>query len=326
LKAIHYTKYGSPDVLQLKEVDNPIPKDKEVLVKVYAASVNSWDWDLLRGKPFIARLDGILKPKYKVLGADIAGIVEAVGNKVTQFQIGDEVFGDVSGCNWGGFAQYVCADEKAMALKSPNMTFDEAAATSQAAVLALQGLRQGKLNKGQKVLINGAGGGVGTIAIQIAKSYGTEVTAVDQAEKLDMLRSIGADHVIDYKTEHFITYEQRYDLILDVWASRSIFEYKRILNPNGNYVMIGGATSRIFQLMLLGSWISKSANVTMGLLMHKPNKEDLNELNRLFEAGKIAPIIDRRYPLSETADAFRYFGTGRTQGKIVITMGLDKYN
>jgi NADPH:quinone reductase-like Zn-dependent oxidoreductase len=324
LKAIHYTKYGSPDMLQLKEVDNPIPKDKEVLVKVYAASVNSWDWDLLRGKPFIARLDGILKPKYKVLGADIAGIVEAVGNNVTQFQIGDEVFGDVSGCNWGGFAQYVCADEKAMALKSPNMTFDEAAATSQAAVLALQGLRQGKLYKGQKVLINGAGGGVGTIAIQIAKSYGTEVTAVDQAEKLDMLRSIGADHVIDYKTEHFTTYEQRYDLILDVWASRSIFEYKRILNPNGNYVMIGGATTRIFQLMLLGSWISKSANVTMGLLMHKPNKEDLNELNRLFEAGKVAPIIDRRYPLSETADAFRYFGTGRTQGKIVITMGLDK--
>ncbi len=324
MKAIYYTKYGSPDVLELKEMDKPIPKDREVLVKVYAASINSWDWDLLRGKPFIARLDGMLKPKYKVLGADIAGIVEAIGNNVTQFQIGDEVFGDISGCSWGGFAQYVCADENALAMKSPNMTFDEAAATSQAAVLALQGLRQGKLSKGQKVLINGAGGGVGTIAIQIAKSYGTEVTAVDQADKLDMLRSIGADHVIDYKTEPFTTYEQRYDLILDAWASRSIFEYKRILNPNGHYVMIGGATSRIIQLILLGHWISKSANVTMGLLMHKPNKEDLNELNRLFEAGKVAPIIDRRYPLSETADAFRYFGTGRTQGKIVITMGLDK--
>lgn len=324
MKAIYYTKYGSLDELKFIEVDKPVPKDNEVLVKVYAASINSWDWDLLRGKPFLARLDGILKPKYKVLGADIAGIVEAVGNKVTQYQIGDEVFGDLSGCSWGGFAEFVCADENALALKSPNMTFVEAAATPQAAVLALQGLRQGKLRNGQKVLINGAGGGVGTFAIQIAKSAGAEVTSVDRAEKLDLLSSIGADHVIDYKSEPFTRNEQRYDLILDVWASRSLFEYKRILNPNGNYVMIGGATARIFQLMLLGSWISKSADVTMGLLMHKPNKEDLNELNRLFDAGKIAPIIDRRYPLSKTADAFRYFGTGRTQGKIVITRGHDK--
>jgi NADPH:quinone reductase-like Zn-dependent oxidoreductase len=321
MKAMIYYKYGSPDDLELIEVEKPHPKDNEVLIKIHAASVNSWDWDLIRGKPFIVRFEGLLKPKYKILGADIAGLVEAIGRNVTQLKPGDAVFGDISGCGWGGFAEYVCVPEHVLALKSARMTFEEAAAVPQAAVLALQGLHvNGLIHRGQKVLINGAGGGLGTFAVQIAKSFGAEVTGVDTTRKLDMIRSIGADHVIDFTQEDFTKNGQRYDLIVDAVASRSIFDYKRALSSNGKYVMVGGSTARIFQLMLLGPLISMTTSKKMGLLMHKPNNKDLNVMNELFESGKVVSVIDRCYPLSEVAEALRYYGEGNVQGKVVITV------
>ncbi len=319
MKAVAYTTYGLPEVLQLKEVEKPTPKDHEVLIRIGAASVNSWDWDLLRGKPWYARLGGLLKPKYSILGADVAGTIEAVGIQVTQFQPGDEVFGDISGCSWGGFAEYVCADEKALALKSPHMTFEQAAAVPQAAVLALQGLRMGGLIQArQKVLINGAGGGVGTFAIQMAKSWGAEVTGVDKGGKLDRLRSIGADHVIDYTQEDFTRNGQQYDLILDVVALRSLFDHMRALTPKGIYVLVGGTTSAIFQTLLLGSWMAPLRNRKLCILVHKPNPTDLKEINRFFETGQVVPVIDKCYPLPETAEAIRYLGEGHAQGKVVI--------
>jgi NADPH:quinone reductase-like Zn-dependent oxidoreductase len=321
MRAIVYTKYGTTDVLKLEEIEKPAPKGNEVLIKLHAASVNSWDWELLRGKPFLARLGGLLKPKYKILGADIAGRVEATGKDVKGFHPGDEVFGDISGCGWGGFAEYVCAREDALSLKPADMTFEEAAAIPQAAVLALQGLRdQGQIRKGYKVLINGAGGGVGTFAVQIAKLYGAEVTGVDDARKLEMLRSIGADHVIDYKQEDFTQNGHRYDLILDVAGYRSIFDCKRALSPKGTYVMIGGSTARIFQAMLVGPLITLTKSKKIAILLHKPNCMDQNVLKELYEAGKVLPVIDRRYPLSETAEALRYLGEGRAKGKIVVHM------
>jgi NADPH:quinone reductase-like Zn-dependent oxidoreductase len=319
MKAIVYTEYGSPDVLELKEVEKPTPKDDEVLVKVHAVSVNSWDMGLLRGKPFANRLMfGLLKPK-KTLGCDIAGEIEAIGRNVKQFKPDDEVFGDISGGNWGGFAEYACASENALVLKPASMTFEEAAAIPQAAVLALQGLRKGQIQKGQKVLINGAGGGAGTFAIQIAKSFGAEITGVDSTEKLDMMRSIGADHVIDYTKEDFTINEQSYDLILDVVTYRSILDYRRVLNPNGIYVMLGGGSwARVFQTMLLGPLISMTGSKKMGILIHRPNTGDLDSLIKLIETGKVKPIIDKIYPLSNAAEALRYFEEGHAKGKVVI--------
>ncbi len=321
MKAIVCTKYGSPDVLQLKEVEKPTPKDNEVLVKVHAASVNDWDWGLLRGKPFMNRLlFGLLKPKNTIFGCDIAGRVEAVGRNAKQFQPGDEVFGDLSGGGFGGFAEYVCARENALVMKPASMTFEEVAAVPQAAVLALTGLRyKGQIKPEQKVLINGAGGGMGTFAIQIAKSFGAEVTGVDSTRKLDLMRSIGADHVIDYTKEDFTKNGQCYDLILDNVVSRSIFDIKRVLSPKGIYVMVGGSMARFFQIMFLGLWISMLGSKKIGILAHKPNK-DLAFIIELFEAGKVAPVIDRCYPLKEVAEALRYFGKGHAKGKIVITL------
>jgi len=321
MKAIVYTKYGLPDVLEFKEVEKPIPKDNEVLVKVHAASINDWDWGLLRGTPFMNRLFfGFLKPNTTILGSDIAGRVEAVGRNVRRFQSGDEVFGDLSGCGFGGFAEYVCARENALALKPPRMTFESAAAVPQAAVLALQGLRdKGQIQPGQKVLINGAGGGAGTFAVQIAKSFGAEVTGVDSTRKLDIMRSIGADHVIDYTVEDFTKSGQRYDWILDFAAHHSIFDYYRALRPRGIYVMAGGSTVRLFQALLLAPLISITTSKKMGILMHKPNK-DLVFIEELFKAGKVRPVIDKRYPLGEVAEALRYFGKGHARGKIVITV------
>jgi len=322
MKAVVYEKFGSTDVLNVREIEKPTPRDNEVLIKVHAASINSWDWDLLRGKPFLTRLDGgLLKPKFKILGADISGQIVAIGSKVKQLQIGNEVFGDLSGCRWGGFAEYVCADENVLALKPAHMPYDEAASIPQAAVLALQGLHYGgKIQKGQKILINGAGGGVGTFAIQMAKSFGAEVTAVDKAEKRDIMLAVGADHVIDYIQENFTQHGQRYDLILDVIATRSIIDYMRILDSKGTYVMVGGSTARILQLALLGPLISRITAKKMGILIHKPNKQDLNDINGLYESGSIKPIIDKHFPLHEVADALRYYGEGQTRGKIVITM------
>ncbi len=321
MKAVVFEKYGNPDVLEVREVAKPTPKPDEVLIKVQAASVNSWDWELLRGTPFANRMMfGLLRPKkINILGCDIAGRVEAVGVEVKQFQPGDEVFGDLSGGGWGGFTEYVCARESELALKPAGMSFEQAASIPQAGLLALQGLDyNGPIEPGQKILMNGAGGGVGSFAIQIAKSRGAEVTGVDHTLKLDVMRSVGADHVIDYTKEDFTRSGKQYDLILDVAGYRSTFDYKRALSPKGAYAMIGGAMTRVFQILFLGRWFSMTENKKMGLLLHKPNK-GLATMSELFEAGKIIPVIDRRYPLSEVADALRYFGEGRVKGKIIIT-------
>ncbi len=320
MKAIVYTKYGPPDVLQLKEIEKTTPNDDEVLIKVQAASANAADWHDMRGKPFFIRLmgGGLLKPKNKRLGIDIAGRIEAVGRNVKQFRPGDEVFG----FSQGGFAEYVCAHENSLALKPTSTTFEEAAAVPVAALTALQGLRdKGKIQPGQKALINGASGGVGTFAVQIAKSFGAEVTAVCSTRNLDMVRSIGADQVIDYTQEDFTKSGQRYDLILAVNGYHPISAYKRALSSRGIYVMAGGAMAQFFQVMFLGPWISMTGSKKMGFMgVAKPNKEDLDYLKELIEAGKVAPVIDRHYTLSEVAEAIRYLEEGHAKGKVVITV------
>jgi NADPH:quinone reductase-like Zn-dependent oxidoreductase len=326
MKAIVYTKYGPPDVLNLEEVQKPTPKDDEVLVKVHAASANAADWHLMRADPFLVRLMGfgLLKPKNGLLGADIAGRVEAVGRNVTQFQPGDEVFGDLSGSGFGGFAEYVCATEDALALKPANVSFEEAAAVPLAAVTALQGLRyKGQIQPGQKVLINGASGGVGTFAVQIAKSFGAEVTGVCSTSKLDMVRSIGADHVIDYTQEDFTKNGQQYDLILAANGYHPISDYRRALSPEGTYVMTGGSGAQMLQAMTLGPIMSMTGSKKMGYLSMKQNKEDLVFMKELLEDGKITPVIDRAYPLSEIPEAIRYLEEGHATGKVVITVAHD---
>jgi NADPH:quinone reductase-like Zn-dependent oxidoreductase len=320
LKAITYTEYGSPDVLKLEEVEKPTPKDNEVLIKVFAVSLNDWDLDLLKGSSFVTRLSfGFKKPIKSILGSDVAGIIEAVGKDVTKFKQGDEVYGDLSG-DWGGFAEYVCARENQLSIKPSSMTFEEAAAIPQAAMLAIQGLYdKGKIQSGQKILINGAGGGVGTFAIQIAKLYDAEVTGVDNTGKLDMLRSLGFDHVIDYTQEDFTKNKQHYDLILDVKTNRSIFKYTRKLLPNGTYVTVGGKLGKLLQAFLLGQIISKFSHKKVCVVDLKPNK-DLAYMNELFEAGKIKPIIHETYKLEEVPEAFRILSKGVHNGKIVITI------
>ena len=319
MKAIVYHKYGSPDVLKLEEVQKPTPRADEVLIEIRNASVNASDWEFLTGSPLYTRFWGPLKPKYKILGSDIAGRVEVVGGNIKQFQPGDEVFGDILG-HWGGFAEYVCAPEKALTLKPASMPFEEAASLPQAAVVAIQGLRdKGRIQAGQKVLINGAGGGAGSFAVQIAKSFGAEVTGVDSTSKLDLMRSLGADQVIDYTQEGYSKTGQYYDLILDLVGSRSIFDNKRALSPRGIYVMVGGSMARIFQGLLVGAWISMTGSKKMGILGAKANK-DLDFLIALLETGKVKPIIDRSYPLSEVPAALRYLGEGQARGKVVITV------
>jgi NADPH:quinone reductase-like Zn-dependent oxidoreductase len=293
----------------------------EVLERVHAASVNSWDRDLVSGKPYYARLGGFLKPQHPILGADIAGRVEAVGRDVTLFQPGDEVYGDLSGCGWGGFAEYVAAREDALGPKPESLTYEQAAAAPQAAVLALQGLRdKGQLEAGQSVLINGAGGGVGTYGVQLAKSFDAEVTGVDSAPKLDRLLSLGADQVIDFTQQDFTRLGTQHDLILDVVGRRSIFDHAHALHPGGRYVMIGGSTGRLLQTLTAGSVISVAGRKNMGILAHKPNRDDLAYLTELFDAGTLVSVIDRTFPLAEVPDALRYFGTGQVKGKVVITV------
>ena len=329
MKAIVYTQYGSPDVLQLKEVEKPTPRDNEVLLKVYATSVNAGDLHVLRADPFLIRLMGygLLKPKNKILGAAIAGRIEAIGGNVKQFQPGDDVFGDLSESGKrGGFAEYVCASADALVLKPSRLSFEEAAAVPVAAVTALQGLRdKGHIQAGQKVLINGASGGVGTFAVQIAKSFGAEVTAVCSTSNVDAARSMGADHVIDYTKEDFTQNGQHYDLIVAANGNRSISEYKRALRPNGTYVVTGGSKKQTYQAMLLGPWISMTGTKKMGNLMAKPNTKDLGFVKELLEAGKVIPVIDRCYPLSETAEALRYLEAGRARGKVVITVDQNTH-
>ena len=322
MKAIVYKKYGPPDVLKLEEVQKPIPKDNEVLIKVHAASVNAVDWHLLRGDPFLLRLiSGLLKPKNQILGADIAGQVEAVGRNVKQFQPGDEVFGDISGCGFGAFAEYVSVSENALALKPANISFEEAAAVPFAAVTALQGLRdKGQIQTGQKVLINGASGGVGTFAVQIAKSFGAEVTGVCSTRNLEMVSSIGADQVIDYTQEDFTQNGQRYGLIIAANGYHPISDYKRVLSPKGIYVCTGGSMAQLFQSMLLGPWMSMTGSKKMGNMMAKPNKKDLVFMKELLEAGKVVPVIDKRYTLIEVPEAIGYLEEGHARGKVVITV------
>jgi NADPH:quinone reductase-like Zn-dependent oxidoreductase len=325
MRAIVYHRYGSPDVLKLEEVEKPTPKDDEVLVKVHAASVNALDWHLLRADPFLARLNmGLIKPKHQILGADVAGRVESVGRNVKQLRPGDEVFGDIFESGLGGFAEYVSAQEDAWVLKPANMTFDEVAAVPVAALTALQGLRdKGQIETGQKVLINGASGGVGTFAVQIAKAFGAEVTAVCSTRNVDMVRSLGADQVIDYTKEDFTKSGQQYDLILAVNGYHPIFDYKRALSPKGRYVMTGGTMAQFFQAIALGPVISTTGSKKMGNFLAKANHNDLLFIKELLEARKIVPVIDRRYPLSEVAEAIRYVEEGHAKGKVVITVDQD---
>jgi NADPH:quinone reductase-like Zn-dependent oxidoreductase len=323
MKAIVYTEYGSPDVLQFREVAKPVPADDEVLVRVHAASVNAADWRLMRADPFLARLHtGLLKPtRFQILGTDIAGCVEAVGRNVSRFHPGDEVFGDMFASDFGGFAEYKCARESELVLKPANLSFEEAAAVPLAAVTALHGLRdKGKIQPGQKVLINGSSGGVGTFAVQIAKYFGAEVTAVCSTGKVEMARSLGADHVIDYTVEDFTRNGRQYDLILAANGDRSIFDYKRALSSHGTYVMVGGTTRQMFQALLLGPWISMVGSRKMGALSSMPSQQDLIFLKGLLEAGKIKPVLDKVYPLSQVADAIGYVEAGHAAGKVVISM------
>ena len=321
MKATWQTQYGSPDVLQLVDVPKPTPADGEVLVKVQAASVHAGDWHLMRGTPFLIRLmfGGIFKPTINILGSDLAGQVEAVGKEVTQFQPGDEVFGNLSESGWGAFAQYVCAPTDALQPKPANVTFEEAAAVPTSAVVALQALRDcGQIQSGQQVLINGASGGVGSFAVQIAKIYGAEVTAVCRTEKMEMVRSLHPDHIIDYTQQSVIQVGQQYDLILDTAAYRSVLDYQQVLSPEGAYVLVGGSTARFFQVMLFGSLLSKILHRKMTALAMKVNPNDLAIVKDWLEARKIAPCIDRSYPLREVPEAIRYLEQRQVRGKVTI--------
>jgi len=322
MKAIVFKEYGSADVLHLEEVKIPIPKENEVLIKVHAASINDWDWQLLQGIPFINRMFfGLFKPtKVNILGCDVAGVIEAIGKNVTYFNVGDEVFGDLCESGFGSFAEYVCASEKAVLLKPANMTFEQAAAIPQAGVLALSSLNQKKPNwKGQKLLINGASGGSGTLTTQLAKIYGAEITGVCSTSKKDLLLALGVDHVIDYLQEDFTKNKQRYDLIIDVKGYHSVFDYKRVLKPGGRYIMQGGASSLANQVLTIGPLISLFTNKKISLLRLKPN-ENLALLVNYFNEGKIRPVIDKCFPLNETAKAMEYYGAKKARGKVIITV------
>lgn len=319
MKAIVYEKYGTPAVLHLEEVEKPTPKANEVLIKVRALSLNASDKEFLTGAPGYIRMWGMFKPKYKILGSDIAGVVEAVGKDVTQFKSGDEVFGDIM-YRWGGFAEYACATEDQLVLKPSARSFEEVATIPQSATVALQALRNmGKLKAGEHVLINGAGGGTGTFAIQLAKMMGAEVSAVDSTQKLEMMRGVGADHVIDYTKVDVTQGEKQYDLILDVVGYHSVFEYKRILKKEGRHVMCGGSLKLIFQMLFVGSLVNLLSKKKMRILAHKPNtKEDYAYILKLMEEGKIKAVIDQRYTLEETRTAMQYFCDGNALGKVII--------
>jgi len=320
MKAIVRETYGPPDVLHVEEVPLPTLRDGEVLVRVHAASANAGDWHLLRGTPLPFRLvAGLRTPKFKIIGTDVAGHVEAVGRNVTQFRPGDEVFGELSRCGFGAYAEFAAAPEKALTLKPTNLSYEEAATLPTAGCTALQGLRKGRIQRGQRVLINGASGGVGTFAVQIAKTFGTEVTGVCSARHVDVVRSIGADHVIDYTKSDFATHGQRYDLILAANGDRPIWDYKRALSANGSYVMSGGSNRQLTDVLLFGPLLSMG-HQKFGNLLVKPNQADLLVLKELCETGKVRPVIDRRFPLSEVPAAVRYVEDGHARGKVVVTV------
>jgi NADPH:quinone reductase-like Zn-dependent oxidoreductase len=321
MKAICLTKYGGPEVLQLEEVDRPEPKENEVLVKIYAAAINDYDWCLMRGKPYFYRLlFGLLKPKNRIPGMEMSGIIAARGKNATQFEVGDAVYGDISEFGFGTFAEYLCINEKALTPKPAAMSFPEAAATPHAATLALQGLVDiGNIQSKQKILINGAGGGVGTFALAIAKLYNAEVTGVDTGAKLTTMKAIGFDHVIDYKKNDFTRSNQQYDLILDTKTCRPIGDYLRALSPKGRYVTVGGHLKRLLQTLALKPFISLFSQKSVDILALKTNK-DLEYINTLFNDGKIKPIIDGPYALHEVPKLIQYFGEGKHTGKVVISL------
>lgn len=318
MRAVVRDVYGPPEVLRLEEVEKPVPKDGQVLIRVRAVSLNASDWEILTGNPLYGRIWGFFKPKVRVLGSDVAGIVEAVGPDVTEFQPGDAVYGDIFE-TWGGFAEWVCAPKDRLRHKPESMSFEQAAAIPQSAAIAVQGIcEKGRAQSGQKVLINGAGGGAGTFAIQIATVIGAEVTGVDNAQKLELMRSLGAAHVIDYAEEDFTKNGQRYDLILDLVGHHSVFDFKRALAPRGRYLVVGGPVKQFLGTLLFGSLISLFTRKKMGLLMLKVN-QGLNIIENHFASGAVVPSIDSTYPLSETPEALRCLGEGRAKGKLIIT-------
>jgi NADPH:quinone reductase-like Zn-dependent oxidoreductase len=318
VKAVVYTRYGPPGVLRLTDVGMPAPKDNEVLVKVHAVSLNASDWEMLQGKPLYSRIAGPFRPRHHILGSDIAGQVEAAGRNTTVFQPGDEVFADILS-HMGGFAEYVCVPESALARMPVGMTYEEAAALPQAGAIALQGIRdKGHVEPGRKVLINGAGGGAGMYAVQLAKLHGAEVTGVDNAEKLEFMRSLGADHVIDYTREDFTRNGRTYDLVLDLAGHHSAFAYKRSLAPGGRYLYVGGSMATLLQVLLIGPLTGRAAGTTIRLLAVRLGAQHLAPIVELCQAGRIATVIDRRYRLSEVPDALRYLGEGHAKGKVVI--------
>lgn len=319
MKAFVYREYGSPDVLRLEEVEKPIPGPKEVLLKVRAVSINASDWEFLTGRPVYTRSWGLFAPKFQILGSDVSGTVESLGPDAGEFSLGDEVVGDIL-YRWGGFAEYVTAPEASLHRKPQWMSFEEAATLPQAGLVALQGLRYlGGVQEGEQLLVNGGGGGAGTFAIQIGKSIGAEVTGVDSGEKLDTMRSIGADHVIDYSREDFTRSGKRYDFILDLVASHSIFGYLRSLKKNGIYGMVGGGVRHILQTLLLGPLLSRLTSRELGMFMARSN-EEMPALFELVKSGAVKPVIDARYALDQLPEALSYFGGGHAKGKVVITL------
>jgi NADPH:quinone reductase-like Zn-dependent oxidoreductase len=320
MKAVLYHQYGSSDVLELGEVEKPSPKPSQVLVKIKATALNSADAHLMSADPFVARFEsGLFSPKRKILGADIAGIVESVGSEVKTLKVGDEVFGDISSCGFGGLAEYVAVPETALVTKPANISFEEAAASGMAAGTALQGLRdKGKIQAGQQVIINGASGGVGTFAVQLAKYFGAEVTAVCSTKKIDLVRSLGADHVIDYTKENFTQSGKQFDLIFAANGYHPIADYKRALKPNGIYVMAGGRGKQLFEGLVLAPFASMGSGKTMTNVMAVPKQDDLRFIRDLLEICKIRPVIDKTYPLSQAKEAMRYLSEGHAAGKIIV--------
>jgi NADPH:quinone reductase-like Zn-dependent oxidoreductase len=320
MKAAVYTRYGPPEVVQITDVEKPVPKDNEVLIKVRAASLNPLDWHFMRGTPYAVRIiAGLRKPRFPGLGVDVAGQVEALGAKVSQFKLGDEVFGSCK----GAFAEYACASESVLVMKPANVTFEQAASVPVAAYTALQGLRdKGQIQAGQKVLVNGAAGGVGTFAVQIAKSFGADVTGVCSTRNLDKVRSIGADRVIDYTQEDFTKSAHRYDLFFDGVGNHSLSASRRVLNPKGIYVGAGGTTDNWTIRPLLRAItflvLSLVGNQKLLMVLAKPSKQDLIFMREHLESGKITPVIDRRYNLNEVPDAIRYLELGHARGKVII--------
>lgn len=320
MQAMVYTEYGLPEVLRLQDVPKPVPTDDEVLIQIHAVSVNGSDRENLIGSPLYARIGGLRRPRRQILGSDIAGTVEMVGKNIKDVHVGDEVFGEIPGYH-GGFAEYVCMPATTLARKPAGITFEQAAAIPQAGVIALRGIcTKGQVQPGQTVLINGAGGSAGVFAVQLAKWCGSEVTGVDHAAKLDFVRSLGADHVIDYTSEDFTTTGRQYDLILDLIAHRSIVAYARALRPNGTYFCVGGAVNALVQIALLGPLVKRATGKNLRVLAVPQNRDDLIAITALCEAGDITPVIDRRYSLQEVPEALRYVGEGRHRGKVVITM------